>query len=75
MTTIISETFPNGASVSLDMDKDANELFVFYYQKGDAVQFNVTTKKYTLNSYDMATALAYYDECVATEYQLMNDES
>lgn len=73
MTTIISESFPNGASVSMDMDRDANELFVFYFQKvGEA--FNVETKKYVLNSYDMGQALAHYEACVATEYQLLNTE-
>ena len=71
MTTIINETFPNGSSVSMDMDKDANELFVFYYHPELACE----TKKYSLNSYDMAQALAYYDDCVATEYQRMNTET
>lgn len=71
MTTIINETFPNGASVSLDMDKEANELYVHYFHP----EFACETKKYTLNSLDMADALAYYDQCVATEYQRMNDEA
>lgn len=71
MTTIINETFPNGSSVSMDMDKDASELFVFYFHPELACE----TKKYSLNSYDMAQALAQYEMYCATEYQRMNDEA
>lgn len=58
MTTIIQDNFSNGASVALDMDKDAGELFLFHFQ---AEGKGVITRKYPLDSYHMTVAIEAYN--------------
>lgn len=76
MTTIINDTFNNGSSVSMDVDKDGGELFVFHFQStGEGESNNVVTKKWPLDSYHLPIAMAYYEQCCATELQRLNTEA
>ncbi|UOL48866.1 hypothetical protein [Pseudomonas phage Astolliot] len=70
MTTIIQDNFSNGASVSLDMDKDAGELFVFHFQ---AEGKGCITRKYPLDSYHMHVAMATYDAACTVEMAALAD--
>lgn len=70
MTTIIQDNFSNGASVNLDMDKDAGELFVFHFHADDK---GCTTRKYPLDSYHMHVAMATYDAACTLEMKALAD--
>lgn len=64
MTTIIKDDFKNGSSVSLDMDKDAEELFVFHFNNNGK---DCKVYKYDLNSHDMTVAMSRYELCCESE--------
>lgn len=70
MTTILNDNYPNGSSVSMDMDKEAGELFVFHFK---AEGKGCDTRKWPLDSYHMNVAIAHYDECCSFELQSLND--
>ena len=63
MTTIIKDTFTSGAQVSMEMDKDEGELFVFHCPAGQGCKVS----KWPLDSYHMPIAMAHYTECCAAE--------
>jgi len=60
---IIKDEFTSGAQVSMEMDKDAGELFVFHCPAGQGCKVN----KWPLDSYHMPIAMAYYTECCTIE--------
>lgn len=64
MTTIIKDTFATGSAVSMEMDKDAGELFVFHCPAGQGC--NVS--KWPLDSYHMLSAVEYYNKCCELEH-------
>lgn len=66
MTTIIKDDFRNGASVSMDMDKEAEELFVFHF-KAEGKGCDIL--KYPLDSYHMPIAWATYERCCNYEVE------
>jgi len=65
MTTIIKDTFTTGAQVSMEMIKEADELFVFHCPAGQGCKVS----KYPLDSYHMPIALAHYQQCCELETQ------
>lgn len=60
---IIKDEFTSGAQVSMEMDKDASELFVFYSPAGQGCK----VYKWPLDSYHMPIAMAHYAECCERE--------
>lgn len=65
MTTIIKDTFKTGAAVSMEMDKDAGELFVFHCPAGQGCKVS----KWPLDSYHMSIAMDHYTRCCELEVQ------
>lgn len=63
MTTIIEDRFDSGARVSLEMDKNEGELFVFYCPAGQGCKVS----KWPLDSYHMPIAMAHYEQCLEQE--------
>ncbi|WP_010226244.1 hypothetical protein [Pseudomonas donghuensis] len=63
MTTIIEDRFASGAQVSMEMDKDAGELFVFHCPAGQGCKVS----KWPLDSHHMLIAMAHYEECCELE--------
>lgn len=63
MTTIIRDDFTSGAQVSMDMHKEAGELFVFHCPAGQGCKVN----KWPLDSYHMPIAMAHYEQCCELE--------
>jgi len=63
MTTIIEDSFTSGARVSMEMDKDAEELFVFHCPAGQGC----IVSKWPLDSHHMPIAMAHYEECCVLE--------
>lgn len=60
---IIEDDFKSGAKVSMQMRKEANELFVFYCPAGQGCKVS----KWPLDSYHMPIALDHYEQCCALE--------
>ncbi|WP_338498200.1 hypothetical protein V5F23_09650 [Pseudomonas sp. WP18] len=60
---IIEDDFTSGAQVSMQMDKDAGELFVFHCPAGQGCKVN----KWPLDSHHMPIAVAYYEQCCELE--------
>nr|WP_244998608.1 hypothetical protein [Pseudomonas viridiflava] len=60
---IIEDDFTSGAKVSMQMDKEARELFVFHCPSGQGCKVS----KWPLDSYHMPIALAHYTECCELE--------
>lgn len=60
---IIEDEFTSGAQVSMQMDKDASELFVFHCPAGQGC----IVSKWTLDSYHMPIAMAHYEQCCELE--------
>ncbi|MCV4285059.1 hypothetical protein [Pseudomonas capsici] len=60
---IIEDKFTGGAQVSMQMDKEASELFVFYCPAGQGCKVN----KWPLDSYHMSIAVAHYEQCCELE--------
>ena len=60
---IIKDEFTGGARVSMEMDKGAAELFVFYCPAGQGCKVS----KWPLDSYHMPIAMAHYAECCEME--------
>ncbi|WP_288076482.1 hypothetical protein [Pseudomonas sp.] len=63
MTTIIEERFETGAQLSLQMDREAGELFVFHCPAGQGCKVS----KWPLDSYHMRIALDHYEQCCELE--------
>ncbi|MDG9886321.1 hypothetical protein N7650_26200 [Pseudomonas sp. GD04058] len=63
MTTIIQDRFDSGAQVSLEMDKNEGELFVFHCPAGQGCKVS----KWPLDSYHMPIAMAHYEQCLELE--------
>lgn len=60
---IIEDDFTSGAQVSMQMDKEAGELFVFHCPSGQGCKVS----KWPLDSYHMPIAMAHYAECCELE--------
>ncbi|NWD74820.1 hypothetical protein HX890_11960 [Pseudomonas gingeri] len=60
---IIKDEFTSGAKVSMEMDKDAGELFVFHCPPGQGCK----VYKWPLDSYHMPIAMERYTECCEME--------
>lgn len=63
MTTIIEDRFDSGAQVSMEMDKDAGELFVFHCPAGQGC----IVSKWPLDSYHLPIAMAHYEQSIELE--------
>ncbi|MEN5126844.1 hypothetical protein D3C76_456540 [compost metagenome] len=63
MTKIIEDRFDGGAQVSMEMDKDAGELFVFHCPAGQGC----IVSKWPLDSYHLPIAMAHYEQCIELE--------
>ena len=60
---IIEDDFTSGAQVSMQMDKEAGELFVFHCPAGQGCKVS----KWPLDSYHMPIAVAHYEQCCELE--------
>lgn len=60
---IIEDDFKSGAKVSMQMHKEANELFVFHCPAGQGCK----VCKWPLDSYHMPIAIAHYTACCELE--------
>lgn len=69
MTTIIKDIFTTGAKVSMEMDKEAGELFVFHCPADQGC--NVS--KWPLDSYHMPIAMAHYTQCCELETENLKE--
>jgi hypothetical protein len=71
MTTIIQDRFDSGAQVSLEMDKNEGELFVFHCPAGQGCKVS----KWPLDSYHMPIAMAHYEQCLELERTAFEETS
>lgn len=60
---IIEDDFTSGAQVSMQMDKEAGELFVFHCPAGQGCKVS----KWPLDSFHMPIAVAHYEQCCELE--------
>ncbi len=60
---IIEDDFKSGAQVSMQMDKEAGELFVFHCPAGQGCKVS----KWPLDSFHMPIAVAHYEQCCELE--------
>lgn len=60
---IIEDDFTSGAQVSMQMDKEAGELFVFHCPAGQGCKVS----KWPLGSYHMPIAMTHYEQCCELE--------
>lgn len=71
MTRLFSDEFDTGASVSMEVDADNRELYVFHCPAGQGCIVN----KWPLDSTHMAIALAKYEHFCGLEREVATGES
>ena len=69
MTTIITDAFSTGATVSMEMDAGAGELFVFHCPAGQGC----IVSKWPLDSYHMPIAMDHYTRCCDLEVKCADE--